>query len=231
MLGVLLLLFAFAGHIALLVAARVAVTRALPHVDGRALAFAKAGAGVTGFWIATAIATTAGLVVAGEWKTDETSMRVAVHAGGPADRAGVRKDDRVLSVDGAPVTDWPGLRAAVAAKGSGTPIVLGLERDGRRLDVPVTPEGTPPKILVGPRTEHVDVGVGTAIGRALVQPIAMVGLVAKAARRSMQREQTELAGPVAVASGAQESSASVASGRSSSTPASWVRTSCGSSPS
>ncbi|MCX7960446.1 MAG: RIP metalloprotease RseP [Burkholderiales bacterium] len=60
-------------------------------------------------------------------------------AGGAAERAGLKPGDRVLAIDGEPVTTWDELVHAVRARPGGL-LVLRIARDGSELDVRVSPE-------------------------------------------------------------------------------------------
>jgi protocatechuate 3,4-dioxygenase beta subunit len=62
-----------------------------------------------------------------------------VFPGGPADAAGLRHDDVIVSVDGADVTGQPHYRveALVAARAPGTTVRLGVRRGGEALEVNV----------------------------------------------------------------------------------------------
>ena len=60
-----------------------------------------------------------------------------VEPGGAAEGK-LEPGDRILSVDGDPVTSYPEVRRGIARSAS-KPVKLGLERDGRTLDVTVTP--------------------------------------------------------------------------------------------
>jgi regulator of sigma E protease len=62
----------------------------------------------------------------------------SVAPGDPADRAGIRTGDVVLAVNGEIVNFARQLSDAIG-KHAGTPIVLSIARDGRNLQVPVTP--------------------------------------------------------------------------------------------
>ncbi len=58
--------------------------------------------------------------------------------GGAAEQAGLQPGDRVLSVDGEPVSDWMDWAAKVRAR-PGRPMELEVERNGARLQITVTP--------------------------------------------------------------------------------------------
>ena len=53
-------------------------------------------------------------------------------------QAGAEEGDRILALNGEPVHTWRGLEAALADAPAG-PLVLGLERDGKRQDLRVVP--------------------------------------------------------------------------------------------
>lgn len=57
---------------------------------------------------------------------------------GPGDAAGLRSGDRIAGVDGKPVRDWGEFVALVRESPERT-LVLNVERQGRLLDLPVTP--------------------------------------------------------------------------------------------
>ena len=61
-----------------------------------------------------------------------------VEAGGPADRAGVRVGDRVRSVNGLAIQNVEDAQRGIYGAGVGDHLRLGLERDGRELNVDLT---------------------------------------------------------------------------------------------
>ena len=65
-----------------------------------------------------------------------------IRPGGPAERAGLQAGDRVLGIDGVALADAHTLRERIRAgiqAGQGVPQTWLVERDGRRLEVQVTP--------------------------------------------------------------------------------------------
>ena len=66
------------------------------------------------------------------------AMVSSVQAGGPADRAGVRRGDIIKSFNGAPVSDSNSLRNMVARTQPGTEVTLTISRDNREQQLRVT---------------------------------------------------------------------------------------------
>jgi S1-C subfamily serine protease len=64
---------------------------------------------------------------------------VEVVAGSPADRAGMRPEDLILSVDGAQITRVEDLQRLLAAHLIDTPVSVRLLRAGRPLEVELVP--------------------------------------------------------------------------------------------
>ena len=58
----------------------------------------------------------------------------------PADRAGIKRDDLVLTVDGNQVTDWDALSHAIKAHKVGNQFPLELDRKGKEITVQVAPK-------------------------------------------------------------------------------------------
>ncbi|MGG5821850.1 S41 family peptidase [Falsiroseomonas sp. HW251] len=76
---------------------------------------------------------------------------VAIAPAGPAERAGIRPGDRLIAVDGRPLTGRePDLAASLMEGPEGSPVVLSLSRAGRRRDVSLVRE------VVVPETVSVD---------------------------------------------------------------------------
>jgi regulator of sigma E protease len=71
--------------------------------------------------------------------------------------AGIRRGDEVVSIDGQPVANWDQFATVIAAKAKRS-VAIGVQRDGRRIDVQVVP-------LSKGRYETGDIGI-----RPLVRP-------------------------------------------------------------
>jgi len=77
------------------------------------------------------------------WRPKLEPVVGEVTAGGAADRAGVRVDDRIVALDGKPIERWNELQDAVEKAGrAGNALTLTLSRDGAHREVAVTPEMT-----------------------------------------------------------------------------------------
>ena len=77
--------------------------------------------------------------LADSFKLGSTSgvLVAGVQRGSPADRAGVKPGDIVLTVDGKPVRDPDSMRGLIVALAPGQQIRLKLKRDQRELELPV----------------------------------------------------------------------------------------------
>ena len=77
------------------------------------------------------LATPSGALVADVWP------------GGPADRAGIKQGDVIVSVEGQPVVDAASVNYAVGTHRPGEPLGIGLRREGRTQTVTVRAEAAP----------------------------------------------------------------------------------------
>ena len=91
-----------------------------------------------------------------------------VVAGKPAEQAGFRLDDAILSIDGKPVQSFGEIPPLVAAA-KDRPAVFEVWRDGQVLRIAVTPadDGTGPKVGVGPKTVVKKFGLIQAVREAM----------------------------------------------------------------
>ncbi|MCQ4301881.1 RIP metalloprotease RseP [Pseudomonas songnenensis] len=71
------------------------------------------------------------------WRPQIAPVIAQLDPEGPAQAAGIRLGDRLLSLDQRPLDDWQQVIDAVRVL-PGEPVSLQVERDGQRLDVPLT---------------------------------------------------------------------------------------------
>jgi S1-C subfamily serine protease len=62
----------------------------------------------------------------------------SVQAGGPGEKAGIKRGDVITAVNDQPITDSNSLRNVVASAGPGQPVTVSLIRDGREQKINVT---------------------------------------------------------------------------------------------
>jgi regulator of sigma E protease len=143
-----------------------------------------------------------GFLLAGRLDVDDTSMRVDVNPGGPAELAGIKEGDRFLTADGEPIHNWDDLKAAISAHPAEAVDIV-VDRDGTQSHHAVTPvpkgqkyEG---KIEVGPYSRVVPVGAKEALVLSLVEPAKVVtGTITGMIRWASGKEKAELSGPVGI---------------------------------
>jgi serine protease Do len=73
-------------------------------------------------------------------KTANGAVVTQVESGSPAAKAGLKVGDVITQLDGQPVSDAGSLQMEVGEKQPGTTLKLGVMRDGKPVDVPVTLE-------------------------------------------------------------------------------------------
>jgi serine protease Do len=95
-----------------------------------------------------------------------------VQAGGPADRAGVRRGDIITAFNGTPVTDNNTLRNAVARTQPGSTATLTVSRDGREQQLRVTLGELPANTARGGREESTGAREDTGGLGINVQPVS-----------------------------------------------------------
>ncbi|MDF8334868.1 RIP metalloprotease RseP [Novosphingobium cyanobacteriorum] len=132
--------------------------------------------------------------------------------GSVAEKAGLKLNDRVVSVRGAAVESFTDIRMAVSQH-PGEAMDLVIERDGRRIALPVTPAakelsdnfGNTQRIGflgIGPtQVERVPVGPVGAVGDAVAQTRDIIGMTMTAMGQIVtgKREVKELGGPIKIA--------------------------------
>ena len=135
-------------------------------------------------------------------------------AGGPADKAGLKRGDRVRSIDGTPVADAAQLRARIRAAadgGAARPLAFVIERQGHVLDITVQPRivaegerrigridaivGTPPEMVT------VRYGVADGLWRGVTTTWSQSVLTVKMFGRMLVGDASlkNLSGPITIA--------------------------------
>lgn len=126
--------------------------------------------------------------------------------GQPADRAGLRKGDRILAIDGQPVSQWWDVSERIHALPDRT-IRIEWLREGKTMaaDIRTTvhKEGTERegRIGIGPPTERAPVGIGAAAIRGAQQTWQWAGLIFNLLGRLVSGRESgqSLAGPLTIA--------------------------------
>jgi len=127
-----------------------------------------------------------------------------VNAGEPADRAGVKPGDVVVAVDGKTITFRTQLREAIASH-PGREITLSVLRDGKPLDIRVTPDkrGDIGWLGIGlsDATKSVKPGLVEAVRLSAEKNVQYAGLIFQTVWGLLTRETSpkQLMGPVAIA--------------------------------
>jgi len=95
----------------------------------------------------------------------------------PAEKAGLKKGDVVLSVNGEKVQKWDDLSRIIRASG-GKELTLQVRRDGENLDVRVTPRSSKTKNLFGEEVQILMIGIQPAeeVVNEKVSPVVAVGM-------------------------------------------------------
>ena len=143
-----------------------------------------------------------GYMLGGRVDVDELSMKVSVADNGPAQLAGIRDGDRVVSVNDENITNWDQLKRAIG-RHADEPIDVVIDRDGRMIHQKPIPgkkgEKHEGKIQVGPHYTIVKVGLGEAAVLSVTEPPKVVyALVRGLARWVTGKEKAELSGPVGI---------------------------------
>ena len=145
-----------------------------------------------------------GKAAPGDFVRDGIGSAVAESA---AEQAGLMPGDRILSVDGVPLTDFDALREAVQAS-AGQPIRLDIARGETRFPVTLTPRAQPGNEATGPWLVGVtppgpareDVGVAGSLWAGVSQTAHFSWLTLKSVGEMIvgARGTEELGGPVRI---------------------------------
>ncbi|MBE0606307.1 MAG: RIP metalloprotease RseP, partial [Deltaproteobacteria bacterium] len=77
----------------------------------------------------------------------------------PAARAGFRKGDVVLRIDGETVATWEDLATKIRAGSSGRPLRVTVKRDGSETTIPVVPEMREGRTVFGEKVSEPKIGI------------------------------------------------------------------------
>lgn len=112
------------------------------------------------------------LLMALEPRLDIPAVVAEVAGDSPAEAAGLRSGDRVVRADGQGIGDWQDLVAVLQAR-PGVPVDLVVERDGRQVQLTVTPERHEVETADRPVGR---IGIGVAeLPRERLGPVAAAG--------------------------------------------------------
>jgi regulator of sigma E protease len=101
----------------------------------------------------------------------------SVSPGLPAERAGLKKGDMVLSVDGGPVSKWDDL-SKIIRNSKGKELLLKVERDGEILEVKVIPKPSTQKDIFGEENRTFVIGI-TPVEEVHIQKVGPLEAIGK----------------------------------------------------
>ena len=87
-----------------------------------------------------------------------TTLVGDIRPGLPAGKAGIVKGDRIVSVDGQPITKWEELSGLIKDSG-GTPLKLGIQRTNREIEITVQPMKSEGRNVFGEKNTYWAIGI------------------------------------------------------------------------
>src|SRR5262245_66590324 len=85
-----------------------------------------------------------------------------VESGSPADRAGIKKGDRIVAVGGQPVTEWEELSKRIK-ESQGSPLNLSIRREAQDVAVTVQPTKRESRTIFGEKKDEWMIGIGSHV--------------------------------------------------------------------
>jgi hypothetical protein len=183
-------LLAFAAHLGAVGAAR--VLGLAPFRWFEAEAGARSALVRIASSLVTLVAAMVAIFFASLWAGESVASLEVTVAPGPAQEAGIRSGDRVLTLDGRELRSFDALRAEVRSRDGARQIEV--ERGGQRLRFEVVPRDG--RIGVSARNEQRPMAVRAALARAVEMPWRILGQLVRPIFQPEAR--VELTGPVAI---------------------------------
>ena len=134
-----------------------------------------------------------------------------VEPGSPAERAGIRKADRIVAINGQPVTEWEELSKAIK-ESQGGPLKLLIRRESQEVVLTVEPMKREGRTIFGEKKDEWMIGIGSHVsiekgnpGLAIVKAVqqtydyAKLTLVALYKMVSGEVSPRNLGGPILIA--------------------------------
>lgn len=135
----------------------------------------------------------------------------SIEPGSPAEGAGIRKGDRIVGLNGEPVSQWDELSKGIKSSG-GSPLTVRLQREGQELTVTLHPAKKETQNIFGEKKEDWMIGIGSqvsiekgdpglAVGRAFVQTYDYAKLTLVGLYKMIKGEVSprNLGGPILIA--------------------------------
>ncbi len=110
------------------------------------------------FFLAAVLFSGANLIVGIPSLPEIPPIVEGVSPGYPAEIAGLRKGDLILSIDGKDISSWEELQSAIT-NSQGKPLTLKVKRDGEILEINVIPQSYSEKTLFGEKISTFKIGV------------------------------------------------------------------------
>jgi regulator of sigma E protease len=85
-----------------------------------------------------------------------------VEAGSPAEQAGIRKGDTIVSLNGQPVREWDALSTEIKAS-EGKPLTVLIRRDSQEITVTVKPARKEGQNIFGEKRDEWRIGIGSLV--------------------------------------------------------------------
>jgi regulator of sigma E protease len=143
----------------------------------------------------------ASLMIGGDVVASNSTV-VEVMKGGAAEMAHMKSGDKIVAIDGAPITTFDEMRRVVLAHPNNH-LRVDVERGSEKLTLEVTPQSKGDKgggfINVQAKSERVPVTLKNAAVKSLIAPAIVVDrLVVGLVRIVLRKEKPDLAGPVGI---------------------------------